>query len=44
MPRPTILECPAYEICRAKNVGCEACLELSVDGWREHVKKVMGKS
>ena len=40
MPEPTIPECPAYEVCRAKNAGCEVCLELSVEEWRKHVKRV----
>jgi hypothetical protein len=36
-----IPECPAYEICRQKKVTCETCLEISEDGWREHVKSVL---
>jgi len=41
--KPSIPECPAYHRCRAKQVGCEVCLELSVEEWRKHVKKVMRK-
>ena len=37
-----IQECPAYQICRAKKVGCEVCMELPVEGWKEHVAKVRG--
>lgn len=42
MMLPEIQECPAYEICRAKEASCEVCLELSVEEWKEHVRKVMG--
>lgn len=38
--KPSIAECPAYEICRAKQVGCEVCLELSAAEWRKHVMRV----
>jgi hypothetical protein len=44
MSKPTIPECPAYEVCRAKGVGCEICLELSAQEWREHVNHVLKKS
>ena len=41
MAKPTIPECPAYEVCRAKKASCDVCRELPVGGWREHVAKVL---
>lgn len=38
---PDIQECPAYSVCRDKKVDCGVCLEISVEAWREHVKKVL---
>lgn len=36
-----IQECPAYEVCRVKKIDCGICLDLSVEEWRTHVKKVL---
>lgn len=38
--RITIPECPAFRICRMNGMGCEICLQLSPEAWREHVRAV----
>jgi len=43
-PAPSIPECPAFPTCREKGVGCEICLQLSPEAWREHVKKAISRS
>ena len=41
MAKPTIPECSAYEVCRAKQAGCEICRELPVNEWKRHVRIVL---
>lgn len=40
---PSIQECPAFQICQEKGVGCETCLALSPAEWREHVRGVLAR-
>ena len=41
--KPSIPECPAYQICRAKKASCDVCSSLPEEEWKEHVKRVMQK-
>ena len=40
----TIPECLAFEFCRALKSSCDVCLELDLQAWKKHVKKVLRKA
>lgn len=37
----SVLECPAYEICRGLRTACDICMSLELSAWKKHVKKVL---
>ena len=41
--RQAIPECLAYEKCKTIGADCDVCLQLSANGWREHVRKVLAR-
>jgi hypothetical protein len=41
--KPTIAECPAYDVCRAQCASCDICQGLDVPAWKDHVIGVLAR-